>query len=169
MNGGRGGHLPGVTKARTTRTSDDTATPAPDQASPIEEEAAAIDPRDPEAADQIEQLVSEANDGADPGVVLEEAGEHVATGASDSSMCEVTFRYAGSDADHVVVAGDFNAWSEHAHPMQRTDDGFAITVPLERGRRYGYRFLVDGRWQDDPTAAEYEPNGHGDRNAIVST
>jgi hypothetical protein len=144
-------------------------TPRPDRTSPIEEQVAEIDPRDPAAGDQVEQLVADANDGADPAVVLAEVGEEMASGGAESSMCEITFRYAGSDAGRVVVAGDFNMWSEHAHPMQRTDGGFEITVPLERGRRYRYRFLVNDRWEDDPSAGEYEPNDFGDRNAICST
>lgn len=147
---------------------------AADAPSVVEEEAATIDPRDPDAAEQVEELVRAANHGADPGVAITEAGEAGAESAdvgrlAASSMCDVTFRCGRTDAERVVLAGDFNAWSIHAHPMHRGDDGFEVTVPLERGRRYQYRFVVDDRWEDDETADEFEPNEYGGRNAVRST
>ena len=166
-----------MTKARSTSRSNRSdsssaapasATPVPDAPAPIEEEAAAIDPRDPDAPEQVEALVREANHGGDPGVALEEAGQQAADHVAESAMCDVEFHFPG-EASQVVVAGDFNAWSTNAHPMQRTDDGFRLTVPLERGRRYRYRFVVDERWTDDPSATDFEWNDHGDRNAVVST
>ena len=33
--------------------------------------------------------------------------------------------------------------------------------------RYEYRFVVDGKWIDDPKAKAYMPNSSGGRNAVL--
>jgi hypothetical protein len=72
-------------------------------------------------------------------------------------------------ATSVAVAGDFNDWSVTAHEMRRRDDGsFAITVELEPGRTYCYRYWVDGeRWENDWSADAYVPNEYGGDNSMI--
>lgn len=50
------------------------------------------------------------------------------------------------------VAGDFSAWAPLA--MVRDVTGaFHLVVQLDRGRRWRYRFVLDGdRWINDPAA-----------------
>lgn len=71
-------------------------------------------------------------------------------------------------AREVAVAGDFNGWDPAAAPLQAVaePDVFAITLPLKKGETYSYKFLVDGKWIEDPTAAA-RPDGFGARNSIL--
>jgi 1,4-alpha-glucan branching enzyme len=73
------------------------------------------------------------------------------------------------EAAEAYLCGDFNEWSPQAHPLRRYRDGhFAITVPLQSGRAYRYRFLLDGhRWENDWEAEEYVPNPYGGDDSLV--
>ena len=82
----------------------------------------------------------------------------------------VTFVFpAEAGATEVVVAGDFNNWSTEAHRMSRMPDGhFAITIELIAGRRYQYRYWIDGRdWENDWYADSYVPNEYGGNNSQI--
>lgn len=72
--------------------------------------------------------------------------------------------------DTVHLAGEFNDW-QTSHAMRRQkDDSWRITVDLEPGREYQFRYLVDGqRWLNDPQADKYVPNPYGDQNSVVVT
>ena len=82
-----------------------------------------------------------------------------------------TFRLPASvGAERVWVAGEFNGWSRSAHPMQREGDAFVARIPLEVGRSYRYRYLLDGvRWENDWNADRYEPNAFGEDDSVVVT
>jgi len=59
-----------------------------------------------------------------------------------------------------------NQWNAKAHPMQKGPAGvWRMSAPLKPGR-CEYRFVVDGRWLDDPMAKTFVPNPHGGRNAV---
>ncbi len=87
----------------------------------------------------------------------------------NAKMIEVTFRLpAAAGATRVSVAGDFNGWSRTDHPMTNTDDGLAVTIALEPGRWYRYRYWVDdNRWENDWTADWYTPNAYGGDDSVV--
>jgi len=72
-------------------------------------------------------------------------------------------------ATTVAVAGDFNDWSVESHRMRQREDGsFAITLTLEPGRAYQYRYWVDDeRWENDWSADAYEPNEYGGDNSLL--
>lgn len=75
-------------------------------------------------------------------------------------------------AESVYLVGDFNNWSETAHPMIRDrDEGcWYIVLELERGKEYQFRYLVNGReWHNDWKADKYVPNPYGGTNSVVST
>lgn len=76
---------------------------------------------------------------------------------------------AAAGARSVAVAGDFNGWSLTTHEMRQRDDGsFAITLDLDPGRVYMYRYWVDGeRWDNDWSADAYEPNEFGGDNSVL--
>jgi hypothetical protein len=52
-------------------------------------------------------------------------------------------------AKKVYVSGSFNAWSTTQTPMQACDSGWTVTVNLQPGK-YTYKFIVDGKWVNDP-------------------
>jgi 1,4-alpha-glucan branching enzyme len=77
---------------------------------------------------------------------------------------------ASVGADAVWLVGDFNDWSRTAHPMRRDGDAFLLTLELEPGRTYRYRYLLDGiRWENDWAAEEYAPNPYGSEDSLVTT
>ena len=85
----------------------------------------------------------------------------------------VAFEYdpPEGEIDRVSLVGDFNDWTIDAEPMERIDDGtFHLARALPVGRRFQYRFVVNGQdWYTDPNAEEFEPDGYGGENAVVRT
>src|SRR5687768_11008464 len=81
----------------------------------------------------------------------------------------VTFRIPDlSGARRAVVVGDFNDWSEDATPMKHTEDGFEVTVPLQPGAAYRFRYLMDGtRWENDWQADRYVDNDFGGHDSVI--
>ena len=79
---------------------------------------------------------------------------------------KVTFSYTNSDAQSVLLAGDFTGWQQAPLELKKsTGDVLKKTVSLPPGR-YEYRLLVDGQWQDDPGCAERQPNQFGGSNCV---
>ncbi|HEB75627.1 MAG TPA: hypothetical protein ENJ04_04695 [Nitrospirae bacterium] len=86
--------------------------------------------------------------------------------------CRVTFRLpreAAPDARKVSIVGDFNNWDKGAMVMKRLKNGdFTITMELETGREYCYRYLIDSsRWENDWWADRYRPNPYGSDDSVV--
>lgn len=82
----------------------------------------------------------------------------------------VTFELpAAVAAASASVCGEFNGWSPTAHPLTRTDGGRLHTsVELAAGRRWRFRYLLDGqRWENDWAADDYVPNEHGGDDSVV--
>jgi 1,4-alpha-glucan branching enzyme len=73
-------------------------------------------------------------------------------------------------ADHVALCGEFNDWRSDAHPMRMKKDGsYYVSLSLDTGHSYRYRFLVDGtRWENDWNADEYRPNEFGSEDSIIT-
>jgi len=72
-------------------------------------------------------------------------------------------------AKRAAVCGEWNKWSKRGHVMQRdTAGGFSLTVELEPGRAYRFRYLLDGeRWENDWAADAYVPNEFGSDDSVV--
>lgn len=90
------------------------------------------------------------------------------------NVSKVTFSLpseAAHEAQTVYLVGDFNNWDATATPMSRLKTGeFKVTMDLEPGRAYEYRFLIDGRiWENDWAAEDYRPAGiPGAENSVVT-
>jgi 1,4-alpha-glucan branching enzyme len=90
------------------------------------------------------------------------------------NVSKVTFSLpseAAREAQTVYLVGDFNGWDAEASPMSRLKNGeFKITLDLEPGREYEYRYLIDGRvWENDWAADQYRPAGiAGAENSVVA-
>jgi len=87
-------------------------------------------------------------------------------------VCKVTFRLpeqATGDARSVYIVGDFNNWDVMSTPMKRLKNGqWKITLELEPGREYRYRYLIDGsKWENDWCADKYIPNPFGGDDSVV--
>jgi len=75
-------------------------------------------------------------------------------------------------ADSVDLVGDFDDCNETLHPLMRdrVDGTWYITLELERGKEYQFRYLVNGQeWHNDWQADDYVPNPYGGVCSIVST
>jgi hypothetical protein len=89
-----------------------------------------------------------------------------------SPVCRVSFRLPAEVAPgecSVHVTGDFNGWEIDSTPMTRLKNGdYGVTVDLETGREYRFRYLIDGcRWENDWAADRYDPNPHGGFDSVV--
>jgi 1,4-alpha-glucan branching enzyme len=83
----------------------------------------------------------------------------------------VTFALPESTwADSIYLVGDFNDWNYTSHPLGRGRDGaWSITLNLEVGRTYQFRYRRDGEWMNESQADAYVHNPYGSDNSIVST
>jgi len=82
--------------------------------------------------------------------------------SADAKKCKVTFiveKEAAQDAATVSLAGDFNSWSSTETHLKKSKDGsFSVTLELDAGKEYQYRYLMDGkRWENDWKADKYIP------------
>ncbi|MBN2020470.1 MAG: isoamylase early set domain-containing protein [Sedimentisphaerales bacterium] len=79
----------------------------------------------------------------------------------------VLFVASFPNAKSVNIAGDFNGWKPEKNPMSKANDGtWQVSIPLARGV-YKYRFVVDGKWHQDPHNKKTEPNEYGDLNSVL--
>ena len=74
-------------------------------------------------------------------------------------------------ADQIYLVGDFNEWNRTSHPLERGRDGdWSITVELELGRAFQFRYLRDGDgWLNDAQADAFVPTRYGNDNFVVIT
>ena len=74
---------------------------------------------------------------------------------------------AGAQA--AAVCGEWNEWSADADVMHHdAQGGFSVTVDLDAGRAYRFRYLLDGqRWDNDWAADAYQPNEFGGDDSVV--
>lgn len=74
------------------------------------------------------------------------------------------------EARTVHVVGEFNNWDVYATPMKRLKNGsFTVTINLEQGREYQFRYLIDEMsWENDWDADKYLPSHFGNcENSVV--
>jgi 1,4-alpha-glucan branching enzyme len=75
----------------------------------------------------------------------------------------------GVGAGAAAVCGEWNDWSADAGVMRRdSEGGFSVTVDLDAGRAYRFRYLLDGqRWDNDWAADAYVANDFGGEDSVV--
>lgn len=79
----------------------------------------------------------------------------------------VRFDLLAPNVREIFLVGSFNDWNSTATPMTRSSEvRWAKELSLPPGR-YEYRFLVDGRWKEDPKARDYAPNPFGGFNSVL--
>ncbi len=114
---------------------------------------------------------------AGPGTIPDQAATdaRAATAAraepAAARTVDVTFTLPGEvGARNVALCGDFNGWSAENIALQRGSDGaWQVTIALEPGHSYRYRYLLDGeRWENSWHADRYEPNPFGGTDSVVT-
>jgi 1,4-alpha-glucan branching enzyme len=77
------------------------------------------------------------------------------------------FKTEGRDKK-IFLAGSFNDWQpSDAKFLMKDDDGdgiWSITVKLAPGS-YQYKYVIDGKWTQDPYGPEEAADGFGGRNS----
>jgi hypothetical protein len=69
------------------------------------------------------------------------------------------------NAKKVFISGSFNDWSTLQNPMQLCDSGWTVTLNLKPGK-YSYKFIIDGKWTNDPYNKLYEDDTYNGYNNI---
>ncbi|NDJ52718.1 MAG: glycoside hydrolase [Chloroflexi bacterium] len=90
----------------------------------------------------------------------------------DDEFCEVTFILPTEiQARTAYLVGEFNAWERAGTPLLQQEDGtWRVTLKLEAGREYQYRYLVNGQdWHNDWNADKYVAHPYGGENSVVVT
>jgi hypothetical protein len=90
--------------------------------------------------------------------------------AADTSTADVTFTLPPQvQADTVALCGDFDEWSADSIMLERdSHDYWRVTIPLERGHTYRYRYLLDGeRWENSWQADGYVRNSYGSDDSVI--
>ncbi|MBI5843884.1 MAG: isoamylase early set domain-containing protein [Deltaproteobacteria bacterium] len=88
--------------------------------------------------------------------------------------CKITFilpTAAAEMAKSVNLVGEMNDWDITATPMKKGRDGsFKVTLELQSGREYQYRYLINGDvWENDWEADRYVPSPFtGSENSVVA-
>ena len=89
-------------------------------------------------------------------------------------ICKVTFKTTPAMTNGVQTAclvGEFNGWSPSATPMKRLKNGaFTVTLDLEKGREYQFRYLLGKHhWANEADADRETPSPYGDSsNSIIA-
>jgi len=81
---------------------------------------------------------------------------------------KVSFSILAPKANRVTVAGNFNNWDASNTPLiKNSKEGvWKRELTLESGK-YEYKFVVDGRWINDPGNKRTIKNPFGTENSLV--
>jgi 1,4-alpha-glucan branching enzyme len=92
-------------------------------------------------------------------------------GSKKRGLVRVTFVLPSTTwAERINLVGEFNNWDTRATPMirDRVDADWKVTLELEAGRRYRFRYLLDGKeWLDDWHADDHAQNPYGGYDSVV--
>ena len=83
-------------------------------------------------------------------------------------MKKVAFQFHAPGAKEVLLAGDFTQWEKKPKKMtrKRGQSGlFTTSLELPLGT-HEYKFIVDGMWHEDPSAAS-AANSFGSHNSVI--
>lgn len=82
-------------------------------------------------------------------------------------MSEVVFSISAPEAKEVYVAGDFNDWKlDDNSRMVMCGGRWEKRMKLLFGQ-YHYRFVIDGKWTEDPNNSIKEMNPYGEMNSLI--
>jgi 1,4-alpha-glucan branching enzyme len=79
--------------------------------------------------------------------------------SKDKSLCTVGFSLpveAAGTARKLFLAGEFNAWNTSALSMRKVKGSYRVSLTLDSGASYQYRFVTEtGVWLNDTEADCY--------------
>nr|WP_247649199.1 glycogen-binding domain-containing protein [Lutibacter sp. B1] len=71
------------------------------------------------------------------------------------------------NAKKVILSGTFNRWNEELFKMNKTEEGWELTLLLKPGE-YEYKFIVDGNWMEDPDNPLKKRNEFNGFNSLIN-
>jgi len=71
------------------------------------------------------------------------------------------------EAKQVILSGSFNGWDEGAFALEKVEGGWETRLQLDAGR-YEYKFIVDGKWMEDPNNPDKRINEYDTFNSILN-
>ena len=80
---------------------------------------------------------------------------------------QIIFTLFAPEAREVTVAGNFNYWRPDATPLKNKGNGKWVVCLMLRSGQYEYRFVVDGRWSEDPRVSQHVANPYGGFNSVI--
>jgi len=82
-------------------------------------------------------------------------------------LIDVVLSLSAPQAKEVYVAGDFNGWKlDENSRMQALNGTWSKKINLKSGH-YRYRFVIDGKWLDDPNNPNKEMNPYGGMDSLL--
>lgn len=82
-------------------------------------------------------------------------------------LAEVNFSICAPEAKDVYITGDFNDWKlDENSRMELVQDTWKKSMQMPSGR-YHYRFVIDGRWTEDPGNQNKEANPYGEMDSLI--
>jgi 1,4-alpha-glucan branching enzyme len=91
--------------------------------------------------------------------------------SSEEGRVRVSFQIPGSVwAECIHLVGDFNEWDRQSLPFRHTRENvWQIEIDLDVGRRYRFRYLIDGvHWRNDLHADGYTVGAEGASDSVVA-
>lgn len=88
----------------------------------------------------------------------------------DKTACKVTFtlpKEVAEQFDEVALVGDFNNW-DHKANLFTSKNKESITIELETGKEYQFRYCGGGVWLNESDADKHVLNPFGDsENSVI--
>ncbi len=80
---------------------------------------------------------------------------------------ETVFSFSASEAKEVYLVGDFNGWKiDESSRMDHDNGAWKKRLSIKPGN-YRYRFVVDGKWSEDPSNPLKELNPYGELDSLI--
>lgn len=87
--------------------------------------------------------------------------------AYPDELGNASFKLNGhTNAKKVILAGSFNKWDEDLFEMNKTKNGWELTLQMNPDV-YQYRFIVDGIWIEDLDNPDKSENEYGEYNSVI--
>jgi len=82
-------------------------------------------------------------------------------------LSEVLFKLNAPEAKEVYITGEFNNWKvDESTRMSAENGNWMKKLNLGFGT-YRYRFVIDGKWTEDPSNPTKEVNPYGEMDSLI--
>ena len=82
-------------------------------------------------------------------------------------LSEVLFKLNAPEAKEVYITGEFNNWKVDESTRMSAENGNWMKKLNLRFGTYRYRFVIDGKWTEDPSNPTKEVNPYGEMDSLI--